>query len=143
MDHVGRGKQISYTAQKELIEDLQQRYGDVFVINFEEFYVLQEKPLPNHYIRMARFEDFLIKRKEPEGCTTLKKLFEEQRPKAVLSRVIREGRLSSIGACSLEIVNEYTTGEKSSFQVILDDGASPFRPKRMAIFEIFETVYAK
>ncbi len=51
---------FTYTEQKERIESIKEKYGDPFVIGFEEYYTILEKPMPTKFMRYAHYEDHMI-----------------------------------------------------------------------------------
>lgn len=135
-------EKMTLDEQKQMMADLNQRYGDAFVINFEEFYVLQEKPLPTRYMRMARFEDFVINKKEINGCESLIDQVRADRPKVIILRRVKENKPSSIGKCGQQILDTYAYGEKSSFQVTSTVMKSFSKRKRIVTYDIFGTIFS-
>lgn len=62
---------FTYSEQKQIIQDVSREHGKAFVIGFEEYYTILEKPMPTKLMRYAPYEDYLIARKE-NGCEEVK-----------------------------------------------------------------------
>lgn len=58
----------TFSEQVKTIEDLQKQYKRLFVIGFEEYYTILEKPMPTKFMRYASYEDHMIENFE-NGCT--------------------------------------------------------------------------
>ncbi len=68
---------IPYTYDEELstVQHIEKTYGDPFVIGFEAYYTLLEKPMPTKFMRYWAYEDYLIN-KAPGGCERIKEQLE-------------------------------------------------------------------
>lgn len=132
-------KGISYSEQQALFSQLERTYGDAFVINFEEYYVIREMPMPTRYIRLGLFEDYSIDQLEAMGCDGLIEKVKEQKPKAIISRVVNGEGLSSIGSCGQQIIDELGKGEKSIFEVAQDNNRHLVSIPTMARYEVYLT----
>ena len=74
---------LTYAKEKALFAKMEAQYGDPFVINFEAYYVVQERPLPTRYMRFAPHEDFFIHR-QPYGCEGILTQLQQEPPTAIL-----------------------------------------------------------
>ncbi len=63
---------FTYQDEIKLIKKFNKKYEDPFVIGFEEYYTLMEKPMPTKYMRFANYEDyFLLSNRKCEGIIDL------------------------------------------------------------------------
>ncbi|GAA3522533.1 hypothetical protein GCM10022393_41400 [Aquimarina addita] len=72
-----------YKEQLAVIRELKEKYDRLFVIDFEEYYVLQETPMPTKFMRYTWYEDHLIDRTE-NGCVGIGDFLIEEQFSAVI-----------------------------------------------------------
>ena len=68
---------FTYQEEKEVIMNLESQYGNPFVIGFETFYTILEKPMPTKFMRYGGHEDHMIERQE-NGCTGIVNLIRQK-----------------------------------------------------------------
>ncbi len=100
----------NYSQQRAWISELYDKYGDLFPINFEESYVLNEKEMPTKYMRFGSYEDFLIEGITPGGCDAVISHFEEKKYKVIIAGIKPEG-MNAIGICAEKIISEFSNLE--------------------------------
>ncbi|GAB5527802.1 MAG: hypothetical protein Roseis2KO_56740 [Roseivirga sp.] len=132
---------ITYSEQKALISDIKGRYEDPFVINFEEYYVLEEKPLPTNYIRYAVFEDYLINKNEINGCAAILDKVASQKPRAIISKTTRDSKMSIIGDCGQKIIDAFSSGKVSSFKISMGKGNLFAHKEKILSYDVYETIF--
>ncbi|MFY0591955.1 hypothetical protein [Roseivirga sp.] len=134
-------KQATFTEQKEYISDLKDRYGDAFVINFEEYYVLQQKPMPLYYMRMALFEDHLIDRFEPGGCAAILSQVKEMKPDFIISRRTTGQRMSSIGKCGQKVLDTFSTTFYDTHEIASGQATPIKRSNKRFTYDVYKTQF--
>ncbi len=67
---------FTYQDQVATISKLKEKYGRPFVIGFEAYYTVLERPMPTKFMRYWPYEDFLINRQEG-GCQGIKEWLQE------------------------------------------------------------------
>lgn len=134
-------KGMTFSEQKKLMADLQHKYGDPFVVNFEEYYVLTQKKIPIKYLRLALFEDYLINNYESNGCTDVLGQVAKLKPKVIISRVSKKDAVSSIGVCGQQIIDEYANNANTSFEVKIGRLLPLSSQIQTNVYEIYYTKY--
>jgi len=67
---------FTYSEQQQIIKNVRKEHGNAFVIGFEEYYTILEKPMPTKFMRYSGYEDHLMARKE-NGCKEVKLLLQQ------------------------------------------------------------------
>lgn len=136
-------EKTTFSEQKAFVMELNEAYGDAFVINFEEYYVLQEKPMPTRYMRLARFEDYLIDTFEPGGCSAIISQVKAMKPKFIISRRTVGKRMSSIGVCGQKIIDTFSKEKISTHEIPMGHDFFIFKRERVTNYDVFETEFSR
>lgn len=101
---------FKYSDQQSWVSELFRKHGELFVINFEEAYVLTERPMPMKFMRFAKYEDYLIDQYAEDGCVLVASKFEADKYGAI---VAEEGTssLNNIGECAKSIINQFSADD--------------------------------
>lgn len=73
----------NFSDQVKKIKGISKKYSKVFVIGFEEYYVINEEALPTKFIKYIPYEDNLIEYKE-NGCIGIQELIIEKQFDAII-----------------------------------------------------------
>lgn len=68
---------FTYADQVEQVSDIRSKYGKAFVMGFEEYYTVLEKPMPSKFMRFASYEDHMIDNEG--GCEKIQQLMLDEK----------------------------------------------------------------
>lgn len=131
----------TYSDQQRMIEEINETYGDIVPINFEEYYVLQNKPMPTRYMRFANYEDFVIDLIQENGCKDVLDDFRRIKPKAIVAKVSIANRPGSTGKCGQALIDTFSNGRKKEISVNLGRLNPSSNKMIKRVFEIHETTF--
>ncbi len=118
----------TFSEQRTTIDRLKKRYDKPFVIGFEEYYVLQEEPMPTKFMRFQSYEDHMIE--NSIGCQKVEEMLQQQFSSIIQfndSKYVRSASLQELlnlleksnyyirennkGACASHILENYTSSK--------------------------------
>ena len=126
---------FTYQDEARLVSEISLKYGDPFVIGFEEYYVVSEKAMPTKYMRFAPYEDyFLMKNGACQEVTdrleNIDYIVQRKRNSRTKSRRKSNNSASPIhqpntakinpsgGKCAIQIIESMTSSQElDSFQI--------------------------
>lgn len=97
---------FTYTQEKKLVSNIHSKYGDPFVVGFEEYYVVSEKPMPSKYMRMAPYEDYFLMRNN--ACHAVGEILAN----TDYSIIFNSKKGFKVGECADRLLYENTTLEE-------------------------------
>ncbi|GAB5527901.1 MAG: hypothetical protein Roseis2KO_57730 [Roseivirga sp.] len=115
----------------------------MFVINFEEYYVLKAEPMPTRFMRFAKYEDFLIDRLSKDGCNAVIDDFEKKGYDLIVERRVKKGH-SQIGDCATELLATFADSTLYNSYLIPKKEAHAFSKSRGNLeYRAYPTVFQK